>query len=297
MTHTAGTTPKRRLGLLVLLAALALTLTATPALAADPPLLAKFGQNCGDPVKVGNGCGDEAGETNIPLTLATDPATGHLFVQEVGNRRIDEFDAWGTFVRAWGWGVRDGSAELQTCTAQSGCQEGLTGDGPGQFGGGGGGLAVGSEGAVYVVDPGNRRVQKFSVPEDPDEAVGFDLMFGGEVNKTTNADLCTAASGDTCGIGIAGNPGPGEGQFGTWGFAGSFIAIGPGLPETVFVGDQERIQKFDASGVFKAQLRAARTGLGRLPGVRPLERRPVLRLPGHQNRLFPSGEAAERLPP
>ncbi len=97
-------------------------------------------------------------------------------------------------------------------------------------------------------------MQKFSVPEDPDEAVGFDLMFGGEVNKTTNADLCTAASGDTCGIGIAGNPGPGEGQFGTWGFAGSFIAIGPGLPETVFVGDQERIQKFDASGVFKAQL-------------------------------------------
>ncbi len=117
------------------LCATLLTLTATPALAADPPLLAKFGQNCGDPVKVGNGCGDEAGETNIPLTLATDPATGHLFVQEVGNRRIDEFDAWGTFVRAWGWGVRDGSAELQTCTAQSGCQEGLTGDGPGQFGG------------------------------------------------------------------------------------------------------------------------------------------------------------------
>ena len=82
-------------------------------------------------------------------------------------------------------------------------------------------------------------------------------MFGGDVNKTkveepgaTEAErnLCTAASGDICQAGITGT---GDGQFGAWSI-GSFIAIGPGEPQTVYVGDTGRIELFNTDGTYKA---------------------------------------------
>ncbi|MGC1165132.1 MAG: hypothetical protein WA862_03405 [Solirubrobacterales bacterium] len=130
--------------------------------------------------------------------------------------------------------------------------KGIEGSGVGQLGPIQG-IALDGNGDIYVGDWTNRRVQKFS----PDGE--FLLMFGGGVDQGPNhpGNLCTAAfvaAGDTCGAGTGGNPGPGEGQFGTW-VLGSFIAVSP--DDTVYVGDQERIQEFNPNGTYKGKIESA----------------------------------------
>src|SRR5205085_5100145 len=94
----------------------------------------------------------------------------HIFVADNGNNRVDEFDAWGQFVKAWGWGVRTGAPERQICTPVTGCQKGIAGAAAGQMGSAFG-MTVDSSGSVYVLEAEagirqfgepNIRVQKFS---------------------------------------------------------------------------------------------------------------------------------------
>lgn len=205
---------------------------------AEPPKFARFCEY-----------GSSAGQCALPRGLAVSPTNGHLYVADQTNNRIDEFTAWGEFVKAWGWGVDDGSSELQVCTTESGCQKGIAGTGAGQFAEiGAVGVAVDSTGDIYVVDLANHRVQKF----DPDGS--FLLMFGSEVDQGPNnpGDVCTAAfiaGGDTCGAGTAGT---GNGQFSSNWAIGNIIAIGNG--DEVYVGDENRIQVFNSSGVYQRQL-------------------------------------------
>jgi hypothetical protein len=118
----------------------------------------------------------------------------------------------------------------------------------------------GSYGDVYVVDQRNFRVEKYS-PEGK-----LELIFGGGVDHTTGADVCTAAdlaAGDACGAGLPGTgpshfykETPGTGPEGrstnSWGHEGSnSIAVGPG--GTVYVGDYGRIQEFEPSGAFAGE--------------------------------------------
>ncbi|MGC1164773.1 MAG: hypothetical protein WA862_01560 [Solirubrobacterales bacterium] len=199
----------------------------------------------------GGKTGSEAGHLDSPIGLATDPNTGHVFVLDRGNTRVDEFTAWGEFVKAWGWGVATGDSQPQTCGPQAApptttCLPGIKGTSAGQFGGLRGGIAVDEAGDVYVADMENTRVQKF------DAEGNFLLMFGGEVNKTTGADVCTALSGDTCGKGVAGE---GDGHFeleGGQSGNGRYLATGVG--GAVFVGDRGRIQEFDADGSFESKV-------------------------------------------
>jgi NHL repeat len=155
---------------------------------------------------------------------------------------------------AFGWGVKDGSEELQTCTVATGCEEGLSGGGPGEFGKvpftsqlvGPTGIAVDSGGDVYVMDLGNYRVQKF------DSEGKFLATFGGKVNGTTSGNVCTAASGDTC---VAGQPGTGPGEFSienVLDVRGDYLDIGP--DGTVYVADKDRIQAFNPDGSFKSAI-------------------------------------------
>lgn len=189
-----------------------------------------------------------------PFPVATDPITGRVYVGDAGNSRISEFDPWGAFVKATGWGVEDGSGGLQVCgpptpeTSPSPalCQQGIRGSGAGQLDFPTG-LAVDTSGAVYSLERGNARVQKFS------SSGQFLLMFGGEVNKTTGGDICTKAqleAGDVCGAGVRGT---GDGQLSiTNVVAGDTIDVA--ADGTVYVGDENRIQLFDSDGSFRESL-------------------------------------------
>lgn len=109
--------------------------------------------------------GSAAGELSSPSGLAVNSFTHRVYVADTGNDRIDEFEANGTFVRAWGWGVADGfSEQFQTCTLT--CFSGRSGSGPGEFESpvfvavdSSGGASAGD---VYVADNGDRVVTKFS---------------------------------------------------------------------------------------------------------------------------------------
>jgi hypothetical protein len=192
---------------------LALTLIASALLIASsvasaaPPLLSEFCIN-----------GSAPGQCVIPRGVATNPTSGDIYVADQSNHRIQQFTAWGEFIRPWG----------------------SRGSGPGEFEFPQG-LAIDSSGDVYVVDFDNLRVQKF------DSNGNFLVMFGGEVDKTTKANVCTEADiegGDTCGAGVQGVA---PGFFGELA-PGSYIAVGPG--DKIYVGDQNRIQVFDSGGAF-----------------------------------------------
>jgi hypothetical protein len=167
--------------------------------------------------------GSQAGQLDHPESVAVSPS-GHVLVTDRFNARVSEFDAWGEFVKAWGWGVATGAPALETCgpgatPPSTACQEGLAGTGAGQFGLMFGGIAVDSTGGVYVGDLDQFRVQKF------DSSGQFLFEFGSR--------------------------GIGPGQFETQ-QQGRFIAVGP--DDTVFVGDRGRIEEFEPDGSFKSQI-------------------------------------------
>jgi DNA-binding beta-propeller fold protein YncE len=225
-------------------ALLALALGTARADAAAPELLLRIPSESFQP-------GEGAGELNNPRGIAVDPTTGHIYVTDQVNARIDEFTAWGTFVRAWGWGVVNGAAEPQSCGPGStpptlNCREGVHGSGAGEFRRSHG-VAVDNSGDVYVSESSsegeaNFRVQKF------DAEGHFLLMFGGEVDKTTKANVCTAASGHTCGTGVSGAA---DGQFSD-SSVHNYLAFDP-KTGTILAGDAGRVQEFNLDGTFKSK--------------------------------------------
>jgi hypothetical protein len=194
--------------------------------------------------------GSGANQLLSPSDVAGDPETGHLFVSDMVNARVAEFTAWGEFVKAWGGDVAPEGApgdtpsdQLEVCTTA--CQAGDEGSGPGQLSVPRG-IAVDGAGNIFLfenaVNETNYRVQKF------DSDGNWLLMFGGDVNKTTGADICTKADvegGDVCGAGL---PGTADGWFSN-NASYAFIAYGPATG-TIFVGDTGRIQEFDTNGSF-----------------------------------------------
>ncbi|MFZ1927074.1 MAG: hypothetical protein WAU42_13140 [Solirubrobacteraceae bacterium] len=250
-----GAFSSRRVSLLVTVTAAALTLGGSSALAASP-------LSFGEP-------GEGAGQIESARGIAIEQERGDVYVNDAspnGNARADKFGPGGEFLLSFGWGVADGAAELQSCGPEATpptatCQRGipgLSGAGPGQFGIEPAGIAVDnsggpSQGSVYVKDVQGEevsglgtvvrpRVEKFSPTGQ------FILAIGGEVNKTTHANLCTAASGNTCGSATHVGSGPGEFEF----LGNGAVAVGPN--GTLYVGDKGRIQKFSAAGAFEDQI-------------------------------------------
>ncbi len=231
-----------RLILLVAVLAVAWLIPTTAGAVTDSEELVRFGSR-------GTSAGQFSGPFGGPIRgMASDPTTGHLYVADTGNNRINEFTAWGDFVKAWGWGVADGESKFETCTTT--CLAGIPGSGDGQLGAPIS-VAVDVSGAIYVYESDNGRVEKF------DSSGQFALMFGGEVNKTTGGDVCTAASADECQIGSTGN-GPGE-------FSESGLGLAISQTGTVLKGDAGRIEEFEPDGSFKSEFKTS----GIVNGIAP----------------------------
>jgi DNA-binding beta-propeller fold protein YncE len=161
---TGAPSPRRAHVTLAVLAATlaALAFTTAPAFAeTHRGFTASFGSE-----------GSEAGKLKEPAGVAVNDTTGDVYVVDRGNNRIDEFEADGTFIRAWGWGVVEGvgkKEELQTCTILTGCGPGVAGTGAGQLDAPGA-IAVDNSGSaadpskedVYVTNTADNVVEKFS---------------------------------------------------------------------------------------------------------------------------------------
>ena len=192
-------------------------------------------------------------ESTSPSCAEFDPHDGDLYLADLGNGRIDRFDAQGHFELAWGAGVADGKSEaLQRCGPEAGnltsrCfgapSTSLTGPGAMQP------LDVAvdpSSGDVYVSDDASRRVSKFS------PAGKFIFMVGRNVNLSgagqAERDICTAQDveeEDECGAG-EGTEAPGE----------YFASPGPLAVDSarnLWVGDGPRIVILDPSGHFLSE--------------------------------------------
>ena len=89
----------------------------------------EFGSGFGE----GNG---QFGQTYVGpagAMLAVDESGGYVYSTDTANARVLKFSTSGEFLQAWGYGVSDGTAVLQVCSAPSICQAGIAGAGPGQF--------------------------------------------------------------------------------------------------------------------------------------------------------------------
>ncbi len=80
-------------------------------------------------------------------------------MSDFSNRRVQEFSSTGTFIKMFGWGVKDKKEEAEVCT--SACYAGIQGGGKGEFWDPYG-LAFDSKGNVWVADTGGSRVEEFS---------------------------------------------------------------------------------------------------------------------------------------
>ncbi len=175
-----------------------------------------------------------------------------MYVADEANFRIDKFDAEGHFRLAWGLGVADGtSLAPQTCGPEASPPTTECFTSPPGGRGSQDPRAVNPvrvavdqvSGDLYVTSTERYAVQKFG----PDGE--FILVFGHEVDKTTGADVCTAADlalGDECGGGV---PGTAPGQLEARRPPVAVDAAGH-----VWVGDNGRLEEYSSSGAFLAEV-------------------------------------------
>ena len=230
------------------------------------------------------GFGEGAGQVWGPEGVAVDRSTGDLYVADRVNFRVDNFDSEGHFSLAWGLGVRDGQDVLRTrgpqaVPATADCLRGRPSEE--------GGLAPvavaldEASDAVYVANDSSLTVRKFTTAGEFLFTVGKDVNLTkvGEGAPQQERNICTAASGDSCGPGFGAGNGPNEFE------RPESLAVDS--VGTVWIGDTERIASFDSSGNPGAEIALPGAGATRslaldsadnfyvvsesLPGVRKLE--------------------------
>jgi DNA-binding beta-propeller fold protein YncE len=133
----------------------------------------------------------------LPLGVAVDGAGGVYASEHVG-QRLSRFTTAGVFASAWGFDVRPGRGQgFEVCTPATGCRPGSPGGRAGQLGFPGG-IAADRGGDVYVSDPANDRISRFTTGGAFVSAFGFDVVPGGGKGP----EVCGRVTG--CKRGIAG---------------------------------------------------------------------------------------------
>jgi hypothetical protein len=186
---------------------------------------------------------------------------GDVYVEDIGNHRVEKFTEDGKFLLAWGWGVADGKKEAETCgpeTSTVTCKAGLEpGEPPGEPGEllplSPNAIAVDSAGTVYVGDEG--RIQEFSeagVFERQITLAGLEFIEAVAVDAAKNVYVISGASGvheyEGCAVTCPGKElGPPRDASGR----ADAIALGPS--GNLFVNDRfegtHHILEYDSSGV------------------------------------------------
>jgi YD repeat-containing protein len=144
-------------------------------------------QTCTTSCKAGIS-GAAAGQLAKPDGLTID-SSGNVWVADYANDRVDEFNEKGEFIAAFGFGVSNGEAKLQTCTTT--CKAGASGSGNGQFNGPTD--LVFSGGNLYVVDQNNDRVQEFNTSRE------YVTQFGTKGNGNVQFSYPGAIAADSHG--------------------------------------------------------------------------------------------------
>lgn len=132
--------------------------------------------------------GSGTAQFESPGTVAVDndpasPSHHDLYVGEKSNRRVQKFDPAGNFLLGFGWGVRNGSAEAQTCGPEAvpltvNCRPGIEGSGKCQLGDSRGEpLSVGPGGVVMVAD-------------SPSQSVAGVEYFTGRIERFSASGVC-----------------------------------------------------------------------------------------------------------
>jgi hypothetical protein len=199
--------------------------------------------------------GEGAGQMAGPRGVAVDQESGRVFVVDREGLRVERWSGGGVFERLWGRGVNAAGGDL--CVAGEVCVSGEAGTGAGEFAGFPSGVAVDSSfglahGNVYAGDGANSRVQEFT-PEG-----GFVLTFGKNVNSATHENICRAGEEAACQGGEA------EIAAGAFGALQKDSVAVDGLG-VVYVGDENRVQKFNAAGELLGEV--ALPGVGVVSGL------------------------------
>ncbi len=209
----------------------------------------------------------EPGGFEYLSSVAADSGSGELYVTDDANNRIQEFTPAGVFIATFGWDVnatKDAQAgatqaEKNICSAASAnsCTAGTGGAGVGQMVYPSSVAVDQASGDIYVleVDPEDYRVDKYT------PAGQFVWMIGGHVNASRHDNLCTEReierSGARCQAGAEStNDSVEPGSFKFASHDGDLLAVG-GPEDLLYVGDEHRVQEFEADGTWKREISLA----------------------------------------
>jgi NHL repeat len=185
---------------------------------------------------------------SFPEGVAVAP-DGDIYVADRGNHRVQELTAAGVFISMFGKEVNQ-TTKGDICTAASAnvCKAGVAGGAAGAFEQAASVTVDPSSEDVYVQDGEASRVVEYTATGE------FVLMLGKEVDETTKANLCTAASNDVCQAGVREVAGGSEqAAFAFAQFRGNLLAVA-GPEHLLYVGDSQRVQKFNAAGEYKGAI-------------------------------------------
>jgi hypothetical protein len=204
------------------------------------------------------------GDSFYPSSVAVDPNTGDVYVADIENHRVEKFMPTGVFVSMFGWDVNETKvkqagatrAEKNICAAASKdvCTRGVAGARPGQLSAPVSITVDPVTGDVYVLDATlatDVRVDKYTSDGR------FVWRLGKDVNRTTAGNLCAALEVERDGA----QCGPGEeSSLGSL-VRGAFKSIQPGdliaaggPQDLLYVGDEHRVQVFDADGEWRREI-------------------------------------------